>query len=77
MQVSKLRAGNTCSLLVGNATVVVEDMSMCTPPICCVCAGVVCRLLKATAVLRRAHGDPFRLVNNIPALKRNFNYSLR
>jgi len=35
------------------------------------------RLLKATAVLRRAHGDPFRLINYIPYLKRNFNYSLR
>lgn len=38
---------------------------------------VHCRLLKATAVLRRAHGDPFRVINHIPMIKRNFNYSLR
>lgn len=35
------------------------------------------RLLKATAVLRRAHGDPFRLINRIPFIARSFNYSLR
>lgn len=34
-------------------------------------------LLKVAGTMRRAHGDPFRLIDKIPYLKRNFNYSMR
>lgn len=67
-------------------TWLIIDIVSCLPLECMISAGGVTynynlghlnRLLKATAVLRRAHGDPFRLINYIPYLKRNFNYSLR
>lgn len=67
-------------------TWLVIDIVSCLPLECMLTAGGVAynynfghlnRLLKATAVLRRAHGDPFRIINHIPAIKRNFNYSLR
>eukprot|EP00878_Enallax_costatus_P034394 GHUV01038128.1.p1 GENE.GHUV01038128.1~~GHUV01038128.1.p1 ORF type:complete len:493 (+),score=96.96 GHUV01038128.1:602-2080(+) len=40
-------------------------------------AGHLNRLLKVFGLRRRAHGDPFRLINHIPFIRRNFNYSLR
>lgn len=67
-------------------TWLVIDIVSCLPLECMLTAGGVAfnynlghlnRLLKATAVLRRAHGDPFRIINQIPSIRRNFNYSLR
>jgi hypothetical protein len=73
-------------LVVVCRTWLVIDIVSCLPLECMLTAGGVAfnynlghlnRLLKATAVLRRAHGDPFRIINHIPAIRRNFNYSLR
>ncbi|WIA11542.1 hypothetical protein OEZ85_011652 [Tetradesmus obliquus] len=35
------------------------------------------RLLKVFGLRRRAHGDPFRIINRLPCVRRNFNYSMR
>jgi hypothetical protein len=34
-------------------------------------------MLKVFAITRRAHGDPFRVVNLLPFFSNNFNYSMR
>ncbi|KAI8472380.1 MAG: cyclic nucleotide-binding-like protein [Monoraphidium minutum] len=40
-------------------------------------AGHVNRLLRVFSFRRRAHGDPFRVINLLPFLSSNFNYSAR
>ncbi|KAF8064640.1 FPS1 [Scenedesmus sp. PABB004] len=62
------------------------DVVSCLPGECILAAlgahrsfnlGYSNRLLKVIGLTRRAHGDPFRFMNYLPATRRNYNYSLR